>query len=111
MGNIYHSSKLILATQANVDLETSWMEGYEKSKHSIIDAELHNPYPEDTKQYQYWLDGYDAGLMNEKPLFPDNKIANDAVYKPKNKGKYILGTVLTIASIAIMAFFFVDLAS
>lgn len=103
--------KFILATQTNVNLETSWMEGYEKSKHTIIDAEFHNPYPKNTKQYQYWLDGYDAGLMNEKPLFPDNKIANDDIYKPKNKGKYILGTVLTIASIMAMAFVISDIAS
>ncbi|MCF6765414.1 hypothetical protein L3V82_06485 [Thiotrichales bacterium 19S3-7] len=73
---VQHHLNLIAAAQVP-HLETCWMEGYaysqrfaEHSNHS----ERYNPYPKGSKAYRYWQEGFDSGLFDEAPLFPEHAV-------------------------------------
>ncbi|MCF6767277.1 hypothetical protein L3V86_02705 [Thiotrichales bacterium 19S11-10] len=71
-----HHLKLIARAQVP-QLEVCWMEGYASSQQfadNELSPEIKNPYPETSKAYQYWQEGFDSGLFNEPPLFPEYQV-------------------------------------
>ena len=62
--------KLILSAQVDTldELEKVWMSGYAHGQQDKSD-DL-NPFPENTVEYNYWAEGFEAGEFGEAPLFP-----------------------------------------
>jgi hypothetical protein len=97
--------RLILSKETS-DLETCWMQGYalsQKIKNKIIDPERDNPYPENSKASQYWLEGFDNGLFGEAPLFPEKSVelANRKVEFPQKMLSKIYQATLIFGGIAV----------
>ncbi|MFZ9035465.1 MAG: hypothetical protein ACO2ZM_05050 [Francisellaceae bacterium] len=63
--------KLILSAQIDKldELEKIWMHGYAHGQKDKEEAD--NPFPENTVEHNYWLEGFEAGEYDETPLFPE----------------------------------------
>lgn len=65
-------------------LDDCWMEGYETAGSNI--EETANPYPEETKEYQYWLEGWWEGFYKTIEISKGTNIRSD---KQNNKISHI----------------------
>ena len=59
-------AKLLLEID-NPNYDEVWLEGYEESLADI--EESANPYPEGSKEFEYWSEGWWAACYGEEPLF------------------------------------------
>ncbi|MDA0911138.1 MAG: hypothetical protein O2809_06240 [Proteobacteria bacterium] len=102
------SERLILATQT-FSLETVWMQGYEsgqKNQNSVC------PYHNQSKESDYWNEGYDAALFGEKPLFPEYAVeSNDINLVPSNNSRHPIVKAFAIIGTGIAIAIAIDLAA
>lgn len=71
MSNLDNNLKLILASQMKADsLEACYMEGYHQAK---CEHDEDNPFAENSKEHEFWAQGYWAHILGESPLFPEHR--------------------------------------
>jgi hypothetical protein len=90
--------RLILATQTFFNLETIWMQGYATGKQDI---KVNCPYDEDSKESQYWHEGFESGLFDDEPLFPDYAVDIKEERKAVNNAKFYAASFISVAAIAL----------
>ena len=59
-----------LRLQLNIkhpNLEVCWLDGYEMAQEDL--AEDENPYPENSKEFDYWSQGWWAGFYHDEKIF------------------------------------------
>ena len=81
--NLQPELTLILNKQT-FDLEVVWMEGY---AHGDINLpETFNPYSQESSEYYYWSEGWEAGFYGDEPLFPEYQVDLDYITKLSSEG-------------------------
>lgn len=63
-------------------LEKCWMGGYYHGQKG--NEENLNPYQEDSKESQFWLEGWWSGFYDEPALFPKHAVSLEKTIKPTN---------------------------
>ncbi|MBK2125289.1 hypothetical protein [Fangia hongkongensis] len=90
------NERLILATQT-YNIETVWMQGYAFGQKN---TQANCPYAKDSREAQYWNEGFDAGMFDEKPLFPDHAIDVDEKRSPMNSATFYAASFMGVAALA-----------
>ncbi|WP_119344051.1 hypothetical protein [Facilibium subflavum] len=108
--------KLILTAQIDKldELEKVWMYGYAHGKADKPDTD--NPFPQNTVEYNYWLEGFESGEYGEEPLFPEyisilaeTSNENDETIQKRKRfhldkiDKLIAGTGIGVATASMVA--------
>lgn len=73
----------VLKLQLNLkhpNVEESYVYGYEAAVAGA--EELENPFRQNTREYEYWSDGWWAGFYGEEALFSLNEPITQATNKP-----------------------------